>query len=139
MAIQEPVPPTAQRPPDTPAAGKTAVQRRTRKTSRSRAGAAWVGICIAAVLLIALIIFILQNRQPVLVTFLSMQGNVPQAIALLIAGIGVGIVALVIGTVRVSQLRRQIGRTDDGAEEVGPALITVPRRISIDQQREWIR
>jgi putative membrane protein len=77
---------------------------------RSRAGAAWVGICIASVVAIALIIFLLQNRQPVLVTFLSLQGTVPLAVALLIAGIGVGILALVIGTVRIGQLRRQLSQ-----------------------------
>ncbi|MFI6424243.1 lipopolysaccharide assembly LapA domain-containing protein [Promicromonospora sp. NPDC050880] len=73
---------------------------------RSRAGAAWVGICIAALLLVALIIFMLQNTQPVLVSFLGMQGSVPLAVALLIAGVGVGIIALVIGTIRIAQLRR---------------------------------
>ena len=39
--------------------------------TQSRAGAAWVGICIAAMVLTALILFMLQNRQPVLITFLS--------------------------------------------------------------------
>ena len=90
------------------AAGETGAKRQIAKTPRTRAGAAWVGICIAALVLIALIVFMLQNRQPVLVTFLSMQGTVPLAMALLIAGIGVGIVALVIGTIRISQLRRRL-------------------------------
>jgi lipopolysaccharide assembly protein A len=50
----------------------------------------------------------MQNTAPVRVTFLSMEGSVPLAIALLIAGVGVGIVALVIGTVRIGQLRRRL-------------------------------
>jgi putative membrane protein len=83
------------------------------KARRSRAGAAWVGICIAALLLVALIIFMLQNTQPVLVSFLDMQGSVPLAVALLIAGVGVGIIALVIGTIRITQLRRRV-RSDNG-------------------------
>ena len=66
----------------------------------------WVRIFITALLLAALIVFMLQNTQPVLVTFLTMQGTLPLAIALLIAGIGVGIVALVIGTIHISRLRR---------------------------------
>jgi len=109
MATQQPVHSgkiTGKRPAS-PAA-KEDVRRHVVKTPRSRAGAAWVGICIAAVVVIALIIFILQNRQPVLVTFLSLQGTVPLAIALLIAGVGVGFVALVIGTIRISQLRRRL-------------------------------
>ena len=80
---------------------------RTPKAARSQVGAAWVRISIAALLLAALIVFMLQNTQPVLVRFLSMQGTVPLAVALIIAGIGVGIVALVIGTIRISQLRRR--------------------------------
>jgi putative membrane protein len=79
----------------------------TPKAWRSRAGAVWVRILIAALLLAALIVFMLQNTRPVLVTFLTMEGTVPLAIALLIAGIGVGIVALVIGTIRIGQLRRR--------------------------------
>jgi uncharacterized integral membrane protein len=95
---------------DAPAIDTRGQQTPARKTLRSRAGAVWVGICIAAVVVIALIIFMLQNRQPVLVTFFSMQGTVPLAIALLIAGIGVGIIALVIGTIRIGQLRRQLSQ-----------------------------
>lgn len=45
----------------------------------------WVRIFIAALLLAALIVFMLQNTRPVLVTFLTMEGTVPLAIALLIA------------------------------------------------------
>lgn len=75
---------------------------------RSRAGAVWVGICVAAILLAALIIFMLQNTQLVLVSFLGMQGSVPLAVALLVGGAGVGIIALVIGTIRIAQLRRRL-------------------------------
>jgi len=68
----------------------------------------WVGLCVAAVVLVALIVFMLQNTQLVLVSFLGWQGSVPLALALLIAGIGVGIVALVVGTLRIHQLRRRL-------------------------------
>jgi lipopolysaccharide assembly protein A len=53
----------------------------------------------------------MQNTEPVLVTFLGMQGSVPLALALLIAGIGVAIVAMVIGTIRIGQLRRRISHS----------------------------
>ncbi|GHH65600.1 LapA family protein [Promicromonospora soli] len=91
--------------------GRDAVPRAGRRAPRTRAGAAWVGVCIAALVLVALIIFMLQNTELVLVTFLGMQGSVPLALALLIAGIGVGIVAMVIGTIRISQLRRRISHS----------------------------
>jgi lipopolysaccharide assembly protein A len=110
MATQEPVhePAESRLAPTTTPDAEARVPRRMLKTPRSRAGAAWVGICVAALVLIALIVFMLQNTEPVRVTFLSMQGLVPLAIALLIAGVGVGIVALVIGTVRIGQLRRRL-------------------------------
>jgi lipopolysaccharide assembly protein A len=109
MATKQPVQPSPDdRSTTTSPAAESRAPRRLVKTPRSRAGAFWVGICIAALVLIALIVFMLQNTQPVLVTFLSMQGTVSLAIALLIAGIGVGIVALVIGTIRIGQLRRRL-------------------------------
>ncbi|MFC7876192.1 hypothetical protein [Isoptericola sp. NPDC057391] len=77
---------------------------------RSRAGAVWVGICIAAIVLVALTVFMLQNTQLVLVSFLGMQGTVPLAVALVVAGVGVGIIALVVGTIRIAQLRRRVQR-----------------------------
>ncbi|PFG41498.1 putative integral membrane protein [Isoptericola jiangsuensis] len=78
------------------------------RSPRSRVGALWVGICVAALVLVALIVFMLQNTKPVLVTFLGLQGSVPLAVALLIAGVGVGVIALVIGTIRITQLRRRL-------------------------------
>lgn len=82
------------------------------KARRSRAGAVWVGICAAAILLVVLVIFMLQNTQLVLVSFLGMQGSVPLAVALLVAGVGVGIIAVVIGTIRIAQLRRHLHDSD---------------------------
>ncbi|RZT16894.1 putative integral membrane protein [Kribbella sp. VKM Ac-2569] len=75
---------------------------------RTRTGATWVGVCAAALTLVVLIVFMLQNTRRVEVSFLWMNGSVPLALALLIAGVGVGIVAMVIGTARVTQLRRLV-------------------------------
>src|SRR5689334_13273833 len=52
---------------------------------RSRAGAAWVAACAAALLAVALIIFMFQNNRTVEVTFLGMTGSTSLAIMLLIA------------------------------------------------------
>ncbi|HEY3436874.1 MAG TPA: LapA family protein [Actinotalea sp.] len=67
-----------------------------------------MGICIGALVCAALIIFMLQNTDPVEVTFLGMSGTAPLALTLLIAGVGVGGIALVIGSLRIGQLRRRI-------------------------------
>ncbi|WP_277207778.1 LapA family protein [Isoptericola croceus] len=93
-------------------AGTSPRSRRTvipiARTPRTRAGVAWVGLCIAGLLLVALVTFMVQNTQPVLISFLGMQGTISLALALLVAGVGVGAIALVVGTVRIGQLRRRV-------------------------------
>lgn len=80
------------------------------KPARTRAGTTWFALCVAGLLLVALTVFMLQNTQPVLVSFLGMQGSVPLALALLVAGVGVGAIALIAGTIRIGQLRRRRSR-----------------------------
>jgi uncharacterized integral membrane protein len=95
-------------PPNAP--GTDAISRSDR-TPRTRTGAAWVGICVAALLFVVLIIFMLQNTSSVEVTFLGLHGNVPLAMALLIAAVGAAILTMVVGAARITQLRRLSRRT----------------------------
>jgi uncharacterized integral membrane protein len=76
------------------------------RVPHTRTGAAWFGICTAAVAFLALIIFMLQNTRSVEVTYLWMHGTLPLALALLIAGVGVTILAMAVGVARITQLRR---------------------------------
>ena len=76
------------------------------RVPRTRTGAAWLGICTAAVVLVVLIVFMLQNTGSVAITFLWMHGSVPLALALLTAGVGVAITAMAVGEARIGQLRR---------------------------------
>jgi uncharacterized integral membrane protein len=78
----------------------------TTRVSRTRAGSAWFGICTAALTFVVLIVFMLQNTRSVEVSFLWMHGSLPLALALLIAGIGTAILAMVVGAARITQLRR---------------------------------
>jgi lipopolysaccharide assembly protein A len=57
--------------------------------------------------LAVLIVFILQNTRGVAVTFRWTHPSLPLTLALLIAAVGVAILALVVGTARTSQLRRR--------------------------------
>ena len=82
--------------------------------ARTRVSAAWLGACIGALVLVLLVVFMLQNTTPVEVAFLGMAGTAPLALVLLIAGLGVGAIALVIGSLRIGQLRRRI-RADRNA------------------------
>jgi putative membrane protein len=78
-----------------------------RKPLRTRTAAAWFGICLTAVTLVVLIIFMLQNTRSVEVSFLWMHGSLPLALGLLIAAVGTAIVVMVVGTARITQLRRR--------------------------------
>jgi len=73
---------------------------------RTRTGATWIGLCAAALTLVVLIVFMLQNTRSVEVSFLWMHGSLPLALALLIAGVGVALLAMVVGAARITQLRR---------------------------------
>jgi uncharacterized integral membrane protein len=75
--------------------------------SRTRTSAAWLGICLAAVILVVLIIFLLQNTSHVEVSFLWLHGRIPLAIALLIAGVGSALLTMMVGVARITQLRRR--------------------------------
>lgn len=100
-------PKTPADPADTAAADPTPATILTPATStepaaapapRTRTGATWVGISAAVLTLVVLIVILLQNTGSVAVSFLWMDGSVPLAPALLIAGVGIG--AMVVGTVR---------------------------------------
>jgi putative membrane protein len=80
------------------------------RVPRTRTSAAWFGICTGAVALVVLIVFMLQNTRSVEVTVLWMHGSVPLALALLIAGVGLAVLAMAVGEARVGQLRRLAGR-----------------------------
>lgn len=81
---------------------------------RTRAGAAWVGIAVGAAVLVLLIVFMLQNTTPVEVAFFNLRGTAPLSAVLLIAGVGFAAVALVIGSLRIGQLRRRVGSGGPG-------------------------
>jgi uncharacterized integral membrane protein len=88
-----------QRPTGPPAASPASRAPRTRTAAR-------FGICVAALLFVALIVFMLQNTRSVEVSFLWMHGNLPLALALLVAAVGAAVVTMVVGAARITQLRR---------------------------------
>jgi uncharacterized integral membrane protein len=78
---------------------------------RTRAGTAWVLACVAAVALLALIVFITQNLHPVEVSFLGWHGQFPLAVALLAAALIGTVLTLILGSTRILQLRRTATRS----------------------------
>lgn len=87
--------------------------------ARTRAGAAWVGIAVAVAVLVLLIVFMLQNTAPVEVAFFGLRGTAPLSATLLIAGVGFAVVTLIVGSLRIGQLRRRIGGASDVVGRTG--------------------
>jgi uncharacterized integral membrane protein len=85
------------------------------KPRRTRTAAAWTATIVGVITSIALIIFIAQNTAPVRVTFLSLHGRFPLAVALLVAAAGAVLIVLILGTARITQLRLAARRLRRGA------------------------
>jgi len=76
----------------------------------SRTSGFWAATVGLGVVLVLLIIFIAQNTRKTTVSFLAWDGQVPVAVALLIAAVaGMFLVGLA-GMLRILQLRRRVRR-----------------------------
>ena len=83
----------------------------------TRTSMVWTMVGIGVVLLVAILVFILQNGQRVQVRFLMVDGTLPLGVALLFAALLGALLVLVAGAARVLQLRvvaRRHRRTDQG-------------------------
>jgi uncharacterized integral membrane protein len=78
-------------------------QTRIRPT---RISGTWVAVAVAAVVLIFLLIFILQNLASATVHYLGAVGTLPLGVALLLAAVGGALLVALVGTARIVQLRR---------------------------------
>jgi uncharacterized integral membrane protein len=72
----------------------------------TRTGAAWFGDLPRRAAVRGADRFMLQNTRRVEVSFLRMSGELPLAMALLVASVGAAILTMVVGAARVTQLRR---------------------------------
>src|SRR5215216_5210055 len=83
----------------------------------TRTSMVWTMVGIGVVLLVAILVFILQNGQRVRVRFLMVDGTLQLGVALLFAALLGALLVLVAGAARVLQLRvvaRRHHRTDQG-------------------------
>jgi uncharacterized integral membrane protein len=81
----------------------------------TRTSIVWTMVGIGVVLLVAILVFILQNGQRVRVRFLMVDGTLPLGVGLLFAALLGALLVLVAGAARVLQLRvvaRRHRRTD---------------------------
>jgi len=91
--------------PPVPSAGGTAPA-----VKRSRTGVLWVGLILSALVLLFLLVFILQNNEPVLISFFALEGVLPSGVALLLAAIAGMLLVAIPGSLRILQLRRAARR-----------------------------
>ncbi|MDL2363031.1 MAG: lipopolysaccharide assembly protein LapA domain-containing protein [Patescibacteria group bacterium] len=76
----------------------------------SKAGNAWTALAVFVILLLLLAIFILQNSNKVQINFLSFHGSLSFGVGMLLAAIAGSILTLLIGSVRILQLKSQRNR-----------------------------
>jgi uncharacterized integral membrane protein len=79
-----------------------------RKLRRTRFSGLWVGATVAAVVLLVLLVFIIQNSQTVNISFFGAHGHLPLGVALLLAAIAGVLLVAVPGYGRILQLRRAL-------------------------------
>jgi uncharacterized integral membrane protein len=80
------------------------------RIARTRISGVWVTVIVAAVGLVFLLIFIVQNLTRASVHFLGASGTFPMGVAMLLAAVVGALVVALFGTARVLQLRRTVRR-----------------------------
>lgn len=109
-AEPHPVAPVAE--PTAPAPRSAPVgEHAYRKVRRTRFSGMWVGITAAAVVLLVLLVFIIENGQRVDIAFFGAHGHLSLGVALLLAAICGVLLVAVPGYGRILQLRRALRRT----------------------------
>lgn len=77
---------------------------------RTRTGSTVVGMIVAAILLILVIVFVAQNSDSTPLQFFGWDGDVSLAVALLAAFVAGMLLIAIPGSLRLMQLRRQMGK-----------------------------
>lgn len=93
-----------------PAAGAPRATPNSAAKKHSRTGAAWVALVVAAIVMIFLLIFILQNSYPVQVRYFGFEGTMSLGVAMMFAALAGALTAGLLGTVRILQLRARARR-----------------------------
>jgi uncharacterized integral membrane protein len=77
-----------------------------RQVKPTRASAVWTALAVGVLVLVAILIFVVQNSGKVRINFLWIHGTLGLGVALLISAILGILLALAVGSVRMLQLRR---------------------------------
>lgn len=74
-------------------------------TGPTRASRLWAAVAVVLLLALLMLVFILQNGRQEQMQFLWMQFTLPLGVALLLAAVGGGLLVILLGVARLSQLR----------------------------------
>ncbi len=80
------------------------------KVGPTRLSGAWTAAVVALVLVVAMLIFILQNGREVPISFVSAHGHLPLGVAMLFSAVVGAAIVVGCGTARILQLRRMARR-----------------------------
>ncbi|OSC41412.1 LapA family protein [Mycobacterium decipiens] len=72
----------------------------------TRAAAVWSALIVGFLILIFLLIFIAQNTESASFAFFGWRWSLPLGVAMLLAAVGGGLIAVFAGTARILQLRK---------------------------------
>jgi uncharacterized integral membrane protein len=72
----------------------------------TRTGALWWALGFSMLLLILVLVFVLQNLSSASTSFFSVKWTIPLGLDLLLAALLGGVIAFLLGTARMLQLRR---------------------------------
>ncbi|MDT0350997.1 LapA family protein [Pseudonocardia charpentierae] len=100
------LPPSGPATGTAPATGAAPATGTAPAVRHSRSGGLWVGLILSALVLLFLLVFILQNGDPVQISFFALEGVLPTGVALLLAAIAGILLVAIPGSVRILQLRR---------------------------------
>ena len=114
VAVTDPNGPDVTAPDPRSASDAPVGEHAYKQVRRTRFSGMWVGVTVAAVVLLVLLVFIIENGQRVDISFFGAHGHLSLGVALLLAAIcGVLLVAIP-GYGRILQLRRALRRTTSG-------------------------
>ncbi|MTE12911.1 LapA family protein [Nocardia aurantiaca] len=108
---RNPPPSLTNRPPSSQPPSHGAPKQPGEGVPKTRAGYAWVGLVIAAVLGILVLVFILQNLEQVSMNVLAWEWNLPKGILVLLSVIAGALFTALVGSTRIVQLRRAAKKT----------------------------
>ena len=74
-------------------------------SERSKIGITWISLAIFVVVLLLLLIFIIQNSEPVRIKYFGVAGTLGFGVAMLLAAVVGSILTLLVGSARIIQLK----------------------------------